>query len=358
MNPFAFAYSPPTVNGELEGVLEFSKPGRVVVTGRGNRMHPTFQKGRKLGLELWAYWNIFNVPDNLSNAQDAWQYLLADGARPPLWPFKDKNGQPRTQWPGTKMLDIRPGSAWLKHIVPKTAELIERHMHDGLMLDTAGARTWSRTKTVNGVIIPGADWETWTVDEQSLWAASAVNLVREIAEECARHSPMMKLVHNNLWQLPAGHPAVAVALNGEKYCNGCMFENPSGEDPSEFHKAWAGHAFGLWPRRVPVVDRTDAEAIEWSKVPGVTHVCSVESAAGESYAHITPPVVDTDGVPSEESAAENAVLRERVAELTAENATLRAELVTQKTRGDDLTAEVLELEQLLADIHAKSAPTT
>ena len=346
MNPLGFAYSPPTVNGELEGVIEFSKPGRILVTGRGNRMHLTFQKGRKLGLELWAYWNCLNAPENLSNEQDAWQYLIG-GKPPPPWPYKDKNGNPRSQWPGTYLLDIRPGSLWLKHIIPKTAELIELHKHDGLMLDTMGPRTWSALTA----------WDTWTVQEQNEWALSAVNLAREIAEECAKHSPMMKIVHNNVWFLPAGHPSAAAALNGEKYCNGCMFENPSGTDPSDFHKLWAGHKFGLLPRRVPVVDRTDAEAIEWSKVPGVTHVCSVEKAAGESYARITPPVVETDGIPPDESSAENAALRERVAELTAENATLRAELVKQSLRGDELTAEVIELEQRLADIHAKSSPT-
>src|ERR1044072_2230377 len=100
MNPLGFAYSPPTVNGELQGVLEGSKPGGVIVTGRGNRMHSTFQKARALGIELWSYWNVDEAPDTLSNEQEAWQYRLADASAPPPWPFKDANGQVRRQWPG------------------------------------------------------------------------------------------------------------------------------------------------------------------------------------------------------------------------------------------------------------------
>lgn len=342
MNPFGFAYS------SLDGVEAFAKPGGIIVTGRGNRYHETFQTARKKGAEVWMYSDPLEVPDNLSNPQDAEYWLLPDGSRPPLWPYKDKNGNPRRNWHNAKLLDIRPGSAWLKHIIPKHGEFIERHLFDGFMLDTMGARPWSRTRTVNGVVIPGADWETWPTDEQSLWAACCVNIAREIADECAKHSPMMKLCHNNNWILEKSHPAYATALNGEKYCNGLVLENTVGNVPSEFHKALAGRTFGLMPRRVCVVDTTDADAILWSKVPGVTHVCAVESAKGESYAKITPPVVPYDGVPADEVTEENSALRERVAELTAANTDLEKANESLHATIDDLRSRLNQITPLSA----------
>ena len=339
MNPFGFAYS------SLEGVDAFAKPGAVILTGRGNRDDLRFQDARKKGAELWAYWGLIECYDTLKDPQEQWQYQLADGSHPPLWPYKDANGNPRSNWAGTHLLDIRPGSAWLKHIVPKTGELIDKRLHDGLLLDVQGARLWSKL----------ADWLSWPVEEQTLWVNSMVNLSREIAEVCAGR---VKIVHNNLWAnvLPKTHPAYAIAPLGEQYCNGVMLENPSGELPSEFHKAYAARTFGLLPRRVPVVDRTDAEAVAWSKVPGVTHVCSVEKAVGETYAKITPPVVPYDGVPVEEITAENLELRARVAEVTAENTTLCAQLDECNAHLVEAEAEVSRLatkiNRIDAEVHA------
>lgn len=340
MNPFGFAYA------SLEGVEAFSKPGRIVVTGRGNRFDPGFQSARKKGVEVWSYWMLLEAPDDLSNPQDAWQFKLADGSHPPLWPYKDKNGNPRSNWPGTHLLDIRPGSAWMKHIIPKTAELIERHMHDGLMLDGLGARPWSKL----------ADWPSWPVDEQTLYANCCVNLAREIADEVAKHTPRLKIAHNGIWWLDKSHPAASTVPNGDKYCNGCMLENPAGNLPGDFHKAYAGRTFGLLPRRVPVVDSTDADTIAWSKVPGVTHVCSVEKAKGERYDKVTPPVIEGDGVPPDELQENDDAMRQRIAELTAENAALTAQLATSQASLKASEAQVGQLKgkitRIDAEIHA------
>lgn len=354
MNPIGFAYSPPTVNGELLGVLEFSKPGGVIVTGRGNRMHPTFQKGRAQGVELWSYWNCVESPDNLSNEQDAWQFKV-NGQHPPFWPHKTADGNYRSQWPGNHLLDIRPGSPWLKHIIPKTIELVDLRKHDGIFLDTMGARPWSKTRTVDGRVVVGADWDTWPVEEQTLWITCMVNLAREIAEAVGGR---VKLVHNNLWAnvIKQGHPAYATAPLGEKYCNGVCLENPAGNVPSDFHKNYAKRTFGLLPRRVPVIDSTDADTVLWSKVEGVTHVCSVEKAASETYARLTPPVVPYTGVSFDEIQQENAALRARVAELTAENATLHTQLAEAQQKLTDSEAEVKDLNEDLAKIHELSAP--
>lgn len=348
MNPLGFAYSPPTVNGELQDVLTWSKPpgGGLMVTGRGNRMHASFQKARALTpLEVGAYWNCVECPDNLSNEQDAWQFKLADGSHPPLWPYKDANGNPRTQWPGNHMLDIRPGSPWLKHIIPKTVELIGLRKHDFLFLDTMGARPWGSL----------AAWDTWPVEEQALWVTGMVNLAREIAEAVGSR---VKLVHNNLWfnVIKTGHPAYNTAPLGEKYCNGICLENPATDQPTEFHKIQAGRTFGLLPRRVLVIDRTDAETLAWSKVPGVTHVCSVEKAQGETYARLTPPVVPFTGKDPGELQAENDALRKHVADLTQQNATLRNQLEDTQGKLRSANLQIQKLNGTLDQIHVLSAP--
>lgn len=350
MNPWFMAYS------NLTGMLDVAKPGAIIVTGRGNRYDAAFQEARKRGAKVYTYWNVANVPGNLSNPEDADQYLI-DGKPPPRWPYKTADGKDRTQGYGSFMLDIRPGSPWLKHIVPKTAEVIDRHKFDGFFLDTLGARTWSTTKTVDGVVVPGADWATWTVEEQQAWAASSANIARELSDMCWQVNPSIELVHNNIWSLPKGHPATDVALTGEKYCNGVCLENPSGDVPSEFHKQYAGRAFGRSPRRVLVIDTTDADTLLWSKVPGVTHVCSVEKAKGETYAKVTPPVVPYDGWDPSELEEENAALRVRIAELTSEVATLQTKNDALETKAADLARVNASLQKTLADIHAQSAPS-
>lgn len=362
MNPYGFAYNPPTVNGELLDVLTWNKApgGGLMVTGRGNRMHPSFQKARaQTAVELYSYWNVVEAPDNLSNEQDAWQFKLADGSHPPLWPYKDKNGNPRTQWPGNHLLDIRPGSPWLLHIIPKTVELVNLHKHDGLFLDTLGTRPWSNTKTVDGVVIPGADWATWPIEEQTLWVTCQVNLAREIA---AAVGGRVKLVHNNLWAnvLKSDHPAYLTAPKGEQYCNGVNLENPAGNVPSDFHKAYAKRTFGLLPRRVLVTDSTDADTVLWSKVEGVTHVCSVEKAAvpKETYFKLTPPVVPFTGKDPGESDAENEALRKRVAELTAQNAELTAQLEDTQAKLRSANLQIQKLNNSLDQIHTISSPTS
>jgi hypothetical protein len=339
MNPIFFAYS------SLTGVVDAAKPGAIIVTGRGNRYAPEFQEARKRGAHVWVYWNVLNCPDDLKNPNDAEQFLI-NGQRPPLWPYPTPGT--RSNWPGTKLLDIRPGSAWMKSIIAKTGVLIEKHLFDGLMLDTMGAQPWA------------AEYATWPVEEQKEWTGCCVNMSREIYEECLKHDHMMEINHNNLWVMNKTHPAYAIALNGEKYCNGVMLENPpprDGPQPSAYHKAVAARPYGVQPRRLPVIHTTDPFAITWSQQEGVTHVSSVEKAKGETYAQVTPPVVAYDGWTPDEGEAENAALRARVAELTAENAQLTQQLEAERQRRVAAEREVSELNTRMADIHARSAPT-
>lgn len=323
VNPWFLAYS------NLTGMLEVAKPGAIIVTGRGNRYDPAFQEARKRGAKVYSYWNVTEAPDNLNNPEDAAMYLVA-GNPPPRWPLKTAAGADRAQWPGNHLLDLRPGSGWLKHIVPLSGKVAASGKFDGFFLDTLGARTWSSL----------AAWESWPVAEQVAWARGCANLASEIA---AVVPASFELVHNNLWALPKTHTAFDQNAIGEKACNGVCIENASGNVPSEYHKNYAAHIFGRGPRRVLVIDSTDADTILWSKVSGVTHVCSVEKTVGETYAKVTPPVVPYTGwegnVPIDWEqraialalqvkvlAAQNAALDRDVLDLTNENTILVSKL--------------------------------
>jgi hypothetical protein len=320
VNPFHFAYA--TTTG-----VETIQPGGIVITGRGNRRHSAFQAARARGVEVLTYLMLYEVPDNLSNAEDAWQFLLPDGSRPALWPYRGADGLPRTNWAGTKLIDIRPGTPYVAHVVTRIREACQAGLWDGLFLDGQGARLY-------GIV----DWNSWPVAEQVLWTQSMVNLAKLVAEECVKHSPMMKIVHNSLWNtLPTSHPAYGTGLLGEQYCNGVMLENPAGETPGAFHRASANRVFGFLPRRVFVIERSDGQALDWADEPGVTHVCSVE--AGESYARVTPPVVpyvDEDPV---------RVLQAQVAALTQEVSLLKAELTTAEAEATALSSVVSGLSE-------------
>lgn len=351
MNPWFMAYS------NFEGMLAVAKPGAIIVTGRGNRYDSRFQEARALGAKVYTYWNVANCPENLKNPEDQAQYLI-DGKPPPAWPWKAADGSNRTQGYNSYMLDLRPGSAWLRHCIPNTGDMVDKRKFDGLFLDTLGARTWSVTKTLaDGTVQKGADWQTWTVEEQTAWCEGSINILRAIKEELERRGMShIELVCNNIWDLPAGHPSDAFAQTGDQHCNGVCLENPAGSTPGAYHVNYAKRPFGRLPRRVLVIDTTDADTIEWSKCEGVTHVCSVEKAKGETYAKVTPPVVPYDGWPPGELEAENEELRKRVAELTAQNKALQTQLDAEKAKVSAQQKQLDSLNSRMAQIHSLSAP--
>lgn len=352
MNPWFLAYS------NLTGMLDVAKPGAIIVTGRGNRYDPAFQEARKRGAKVYTYWNVSNAPYDLKNPEDAAQYLT-DGKPPPAWPIRAIDGSNRSQWAGTYLLDVRPGSAWLKHIVQLTGDVVDKNKFDGFFLDTMGARTWAKLSA----------WESWVVSEQQAWADGNANLSRELAAVCLAHNPKVEIVHNNIWALPKTHPGFAANAIGEKACNGVCLENPSGNVPSDFHKNYAGHTFGRLPRRVLVIDSTDADTILWSKVSGVTHVCSIEKTEGETYAKVTPPVVPytgwgDDAPPTDTCEVKLAAANKQIADLTAantklaqQNATLMAQLTDTQSKLQSANVQIAKLNSTLDQINKLSAPT-
>jgi outer membrane murein-binding lipoprotein Lpp len=336
VNPWFLAYS------NLTGMLDVAKPGAIIVTGRGNRYDPAFQEARKRGAKVYSYWNVANAPGNLSNPEDASQYLI-NGAPPPRWPYKNPDGTDRSQWSGTYLLDLRPGSEWLKHIVAKSEEVIKSGKFDGFFLDTLGARLWATL----------VDWGSWSVAEQTAWASGSINIAKELALVADRVNPAFELVHNNLWDLPSGHPFDAQAQEGDKYCNGVCLENPQGASPGAYHVNYAGRTFGRLPRRVLVIDTTDADTVLWSKVPGVTHVTSIEKATSETYAKVTPPVVPFTGWGTEEVdmlKAQIDQLKALVAQLEIDVAKVEAEAAAATAKATQETQLRVQIEQKLNQI--------
>ena len=119
----------------------------------------------------------------------------------------------------------------------------------------------------------------WPKEEQDAWIDGNIELVRRIDASRRRITPNFIVITNNIWD--RGDPR---GFAGEKYVDGVVLEHPT---LSSYHTKYAGREFSdLGHRRMVVIARNDEEAMEWSRVPGVTHV-----ASQHDYSHPGPPLV-------------------------------------------------------------------
>jgi hypothetical protein len=280
INPLAFNYGMDTT-----AVVPFAKPTAIIVTGRGNRYDAAFQEARKRGALVPAYWNPINIPVGATNAEDLEQWMR-DTSKVPRWRFNG-TGPVRSNWANTELADIRPGSAWRKYFRTITQQLIERDQFDGFFCDDLGIRPW------------GANWEDWPVAEQMLWAECMLDIAREIHELRVTINRKFEIYHNNLWHLPASHPAAAMAVKGDQYCNGVCLENTPPDKKifdatgrrtrAQFHINYAARTFAPgFPRRLLVIHRYPEMFEEWKEDPNVTHLALVNKDAGQDYMKVTP----------------------------------------------------------------------
>lgn len=337
MNPLGFNYGMDT-----SLVPGFAQPSAIIVTGRGNRYDARFQEARENGGIVYEYYAVISCPDNLDNPADQEHYLI-DGERPPLWPYKDANGNPRTNWKGTKLLDIRAGSTWSTKVEEYARGTIERGWFDGLFLDGLGYRPWSKTKVENGVTIPGADWETWPREEQELWAKSAINLARIVHEVRAELQPSFEVVHNSTWDSSGDIPG---STEGERYCNGVVAENSKAGSywQAQAAKPYAGEPFR---KRFLVICPNHDLLNQWKAAPGVTHITLVEKAKGQDYQRLTPPVVpyeDESPPPTCEEKLEDA--QEQITALTQQVEQLLNANANLQTQNEDLDSRLEQINQL------------
>lgn len=247
----------------------YAKPTGMLITGRCNAADPAFQAARKKGAEVLMYVAPVERPDNHVCAPDT-KFYLNNIAEVPLWPFPSYGM--RYKFPGTRLTDMRPGSAWILHVVKYVEGLMREGKVDGVFLDSVGARPWASL----------AEWGSWSQAEKDAWTDGNVDLVRRLDAKRRAINPYFIIVNNNVWDRGDSR-----GLAGERYVDGIALEHP--KVGSAYHKKYVAKPFGnLGQRRVLIIANNRAEAQQWAKVPGVTHVSDQTTA---QYKYPNPPAV-------------------------------------------------------------------
>lgn len=260
-NPLGIAFKT-TTNVSLYG-----KPTGTLITGRCNPYDAAFTTARSKGAEILMYLAPAERPDRYVCAQDN-KFYMNDLGRVPLWRYPSY-GQ-RINWATTRLTDMRPGSPWILHVVSYVEGLMREGKVDGVFLDVVGARLWSRL----------ADWNSWPQAEKNLWTDGNIDLVRRLDAKRRAINPFFIIVNNNVWERGDTR-----GYAGERHVDGVMLEHPKAG--SAWHINYAKKPFGnLGQRRVLVVGNNKAEAQQWAKIPGVTHVSDQVT-----YVYPTPPPV-------------------------------------------------------------------
>jgi hypothetical protein len=262
-NPLGIAFKTTT------NVSHYGKPTGMLITGRCNADDPAFAEARKKGAEVLMYLAPVERPDNDVCALDT-KFYMNNIAEVPLWPWPSYGV--RYKYPGTHLTDMRPGSAWILHVVSYVEGLMREGKVDGVFLDSAGARVWQ----------PLAGWNSWSTEEKNAWTDGTVDLVRRLDAKRREINPYFIIVNNGVWDRGDSR-----GLPGERYVDGIMLEHH--EVSSAYHKEYVAKPFGdLGQRRVLIVANNKSEAQEWLKVPGVTHVSDQTTA---QYRFPNPPAV-------------------------------------------------------------------
>ena len=267
-NPVGIAFS------STAGVSQYGHPSGMLIAGHCNRYAPEFAQARANGAEVLAYLNTMQRNDSTVCALDDEFYGGPPGSTP-LWPYPLDNPGSRVNWPGTHMLDITVGSAWVDEVVAYVENLMVEDKVDGVFLDDIGARTWSAT----------SDWDSWSQAEKDAWAQGCADIVRRIDAKRRAINPRFIVVNNNVWDINANTPPGSLA--GEQYVDGISIELHS--PTSAYHQRVAGKPYGnLGHRRVIAVALSTADAQQWATVQGVTHVTDQTAA---EYGSVKPPSI-------------------------------------------------------------------
>lgn len=304
VNPAYFTYVSDTNVEALAG------PSAVFVCDYSNVAAPAFQRAREKGALVLAYRMTQEVPTSSSGINSATElkWFMGDIARVPRWYGRTSTGGFRSNWNGTVLADIRPGSPWVTAIEDGLAELIESKLADGVFSDGHGAQVWSST----------AAFSSWPEAEQTAWALANVHTAQRMDAVRRQLNERFVIVHNNIWALNnSAHPSYKAALEGERYCDGVCIEH---HPPTRlFHVNYVAKPFGnLGQRRVIVIANNLDEARVWATKPGVTHVASVNTSIGESYKRaVAVPGIDLNDLRPAEDAAYIARLKQQLTELQA-----------------------------------------
>jgi hypothetical protein len=264
-NPLGIAFKSTTNSGL------YAKPTGMLITGRCNPYATAFADARRKGAEVLMYLNPMERPNKASCPLDA-KFYLNDINDVPLWPYPSYGV--RFKYPNSLMTDMRAGSKWILHVVSYVERIMREGKHDGIFLDSIGARPWGAL----------SNYGNWSTTEKNAWTAGNVDLVRRLDAKRRAINPNFLIINNNVWDRGDGN---TLGLAGEKYVDGIMLEHP--RVGSAWHISYVAKAFGnLGQRRVLVIANTAAEARTWASRKGVTHV-SGQTTAQYTYP-LTPPV--------------------------------------------------------------------
>jgi hypothetical protein len=246
----------------------YARPTGMLITGRCNMADPKFAAARSKGGEVLVYINPAERPDNYICAQDE-KFYMGNRGRVPLWPYPSY-GQ-RSNYGGHHLTDMRPGSAWILHVVKHVETLMREGKVDGVFLDVTGGQLWTSL----------ANWNSWPLSQRNAWTDGNIDLVRRLDAKRRAINPFFLIVNNNVWHRNGD----SRAQPGERYVDGIMIEHH--KYSSTWHKNYAGRTFGnLGQRRVLVIANNTTEARSWAKVKGVTHV---SNQTNSQYKYPTVP---------------------------------------------------------------------
>jgi hypothetical protein len=287
-----FNYSPDTST-----VLALARPSALFVNHYSSRHDPVWQEVRARGGIVITYVNLLHVADAPASAIEL-DWYMGDASRVPIWPYLTATGQPRRNWSTSKLIDIRPGSAWISHMEDRLAQLITSNLADGIFCDSHGSRPWSTI----------AAWDTWTQAEQTEWALGSIDMARRADVIRRQLNERFQIIHNGNWSLASSHPAYSAALKAYEYCDGVI-----------------------------VIADNITEALQWAAVPGVTHVTPVDTTLTpkQSYQLPTPACVGSEDT--------------RLAELSAYAARLKAERDALLAAGSDDAQLIAERDAAVAE---------
>lgn len=251
VNPFCIAYDG-TANLD-----RYAQPGGLIVCGRKRAVFhtaPEMQAARARGAKLLQYIVPSDWPDALNSDYDR-DYYGGFSNGPAYWPHAN-----RSKWPGTRMADVTPGSAWISYSISYMMQMYATGKVDGFFLDTVGGRTYAS----------GADWGSWSDLEKNDYMYGNVDLVSRLDGLLPVDAI---LVNNSVWH--ADH-APQFAEEGGAFVNGSCLEHHA--STSTWHRNYANRTFGRSPRYMLVIANSQEDAREWAKVPGVTHVCGQKTS--------------------------------------------------------------------------------
>ena len=253
-NPFTLDYSNST------SITAYAHPTGAVVVGR-NFVNPSVvNRVQAGGGEVYQYINYVEGYFENSSATGDQAGLYGGGQNNPAYLMKPT----RYNWPGTPMMDLRPGSPWVLHAVEHTRQWFPTTHAKGLFLDVIGDRLWT-----------GA-WDSMSSSERTAWAAGARDLIHRLRVALG---PNVIIVANNIWE------------NGNPDLNGIVVEH----HPYSENARWAGmlqRSDWTKPVRNLVIANSTGEATQWAGRPGVTHV----SAQGD-YGGPAAPVIGFSPLP-------------------------------------------------------------